>query len=434
MRSIFLSILLLTACGGDDDGGSGDPDAGPGDTPDGGGGGEGTTCVGFDGTWEAANVTNTPDTISHDGELAITGSGEVHVAFAEPDPVETFDQDIWVASDTGGGWDVAAPLTSDEFQNAFPSMVAVGDTLHLVWNGRPGATINDIFYSSNAGGGWAEPVNLTAAVESGDGRHAFAPALAVGPGGALAVAYLSGADGDGIGPAELRIAFIEDGALTGAPETLVEQDAGCTADNPSCACYDPQVIYDGDGDVHVFADCGAVGAEDIYWATDASGGWVAEVLPGQDGHDDFGPSVALDADGAVHVAWVSVLPCGDSACNKIHTAVEDGDGFSEPVMASMAGAPGDNGPVIAVDAAGRVLIAFHRDNSANFSDVFLTASDDGTTFAAPCNLTRTEGVNEWMPRSLQLHPATGLPHLTYVYFVLGSDPLDTEVHHMQLVP
>jgi hypothetical protein len=192
-RSVLLSLLLLAACGGDDDGGGDAPDAGPGDgDPDGGGGGgDGVTCEGMAGAWQSENASNTKDTISHDGSLAITAGGDLVVAFSEPDAEVLSDQDIHVASDTGGGWDLSDPLTADDIQNAYPSLVAVGDTLHLTFSGRPGADINDVFYTTNDGGGWDERVNLTAAAESELGRHAYGASLAAGPGGELAIAYIS---------------------------------------------------------------------------------------------------------------------------------------------------------------------------------------------------------------------------------------------------
>lgn len=437
MRSIVLSLLLLAACGGDDDGGAGTPDAGPGEgDPDaGGGGGDGVTCEGWDGTWQAVNASNTKDTISHDGALAITASGDLVVAFSEPDSEETFDQDIHVASNTGGGWDLSDALTADEIQNAYPSLVAIGDTLHLTWSGRPGAEINDVYYTTNDGGGWDERVNLTAEVESALGRHAYGASLAAGPGGALAIAYVSAPDEEsGIGLGEIRVATIQDGELTDEPVTVIAADVGCTADDPACSCSDPRAIYDGEGGLFVFADCGKLGDLDIAFATDTGGDWVSDIMPGNDGHEDYSVEAALDADGDVHVVWTAGLPCDEGTCNNIQVAGPGKDGFAEPVAASQTGTPGDSSPTMAVDADGRVLVAFHRDNAESFSDVFITSAADGETFGAPCNLTRTDDNNEWMPWSLQLHPDTGLPHMTFVYFEKDSDPLNTEVFHMRLVP
>ena len=51
-----------------------------------------------------------------------------------------------------------------------------------------------------------------------------------------------------------------------------------------------------------------------------------------------------------------------------------------------------------------------------------------------CNLTRTNVDNEWMPSSMLLHPDTGLPHMTFVWFEKDSDRLNTEVFHVELVP
>jgi hypothetical protein len=54
------------------------------------------------------------------------------------------------------------------------------------------------------------------------------------------------------------------------------------------------------------------------------------------------------------------------------------------------------------------------------------------TFGPPCNLTRTDAENEWMPSALQLDPQSGVLHLLYEQFVPGSDPLDTEIIHAYL--
>jgi hypothetical protein len=167
----------------------------------------------------------------------------------------------------------------------------------------------------------------------------------------------------------VRVAFIEDSALTGDPVTVI-QDAG--------GCSDPRAIYDGDGDLYVVADCGPLGGLDIAWATNASGDWASDVLPGQDGHEDYGVEVALD-DGAVAAVWTAGLPCDEGTCNNLQVAWADGDGFAAPVSASQAGTPGDSSPTMAVGSDGRVLIAFHRDNAAASP----TSSSPAPTTARP---------------------------------------------------
>jgi len=158
MRSFLIFLLAAAACGDDD--GSATADAGP--TADGGGGSDGggcqivpsdITCDGFDGTWVFENVSHTADSISNEGDLAISDSGAMMVAFAEPlaDPI--FDQDIFTSSPgTDCTWS-AAPLTMDtEVQNAYPSLVVAGDTFHLVWSGYPD-DLNEVYYATSTAGG-----------------------------------------------------------------------------------------------------------------------------------------------------------------------------------------------------------------------------------------------------------------------------------------
>lgn len=432
-RCLLVLALAAAACGGDDDGAG--PDAGP--SLDGAGGDAGgcevvpsdITCDGMDGSWVFENVSHTADTISNEGDLAIADSGAMLIAFAEPLPDPVFDQDIFTASrDRACGWSAAAPLTTDsEVQNAYPSLVVAGDTFHLVWSGYPEG-LNDVYYATRpAGGAWTARVNLTAEYESAVMRHAYSPSISIGPDGTIAIAYLSApaADGGGFdGPSEVRVATIEGGALAGPPVTVI-----AAADD---GCFDPRAIHDGDGNLHVLAECGPLFDQDIVWATDAGPGpWRSEPLPGTAGHDDLSITVAL-AGGTVHAAWAADLPCGDGTCRTLQHAVLTGATWSDPVSASQGGAPSDNAPALAIGPDDTIYLAFWRDNADSKSDVYLTRSADGESFSPPCNLTRTDGENEWMPSALQLDPRGGALHMLYEQFVPGSDPLDTEIIHAYL--
>src|SRR6185503_20820167 len=81
------------------------------------------TCQGLDGAWVFENLSRSADTISLEGDLAISAGGAMMVAFGEPKPDATFDQDIYTAGSAGCGWAPAAPLTRDsEVQNTYPSL------------------------------------------------------------------------------------------------------------------------------------------------------------------------------------------------------------------------------------------------------------------------------------------------------------------------
>ena len=428
-RRIVLGLLLVAACGGDGDGDDGDvaaADAAP--AIDAGEDGcevvpSDITCEGL-GTFAFDNVSRTADSISHDADLALSASGASVVAFAEPlaDPI--FDQDIFTARRGECTWQGSVPLTSDsEVQNAYPSLAVEGETFHMVWSGYPEG-LNDVYYSADSGAGWSQRVNLTAEHESAMMRHAYAPSISIGPGGAIAIAYLSApadAEGGFDGPSEVRVALLEADTLAGPPVTVIPAAAD--------GCFNPRAAHDGDGNLHVLAECGPVLDLDIMWATDAGPGpWRNEPLPGTAGHDDLSVTVAVTG-GTVHAAWAADLPCGEETCRTLQYSRLAGGNWSGPTTGSQPGTPGDFEPSLAIASDGTIYMAFWRDNAEGKSDVYLTWSADGETFAAPCNLTRTDGDNEWMPSALQLDPASGKPHLLYEQFVPGSDPLDTEIIH-----
>jgi hypothetical protein len=432
-RFTLLLSLTAAACGGDDDDAS-DPDGGPDVGEDGGGGGGGDgcgdatdiTCAGLEGTWRFENASKTRNTISHGGDLHIAPGGELFVAFSEPDEDMIFDQDILVTSRPECEWGAPSPMTEDtEVQNAYPSIVGEGDTLHMVWSGYPEGN-NHVYYSANSGSGWSERVNLTG--EDEIDRHAYSPALSIGPGGEIAIAYLSAPvdpDTGGFdGPSEVKVALLEADTLAGPPVTVIP----ATGDG----CFDPRAIHDAEGNLHVLAECGAVLDLDIIWATDAGGDWADEPMPMTADHADMSISLAF-AGGTVHAAWGADLPCTAGTCRNILYTQLDGAEWTAPVIASQEATPGDFSPSLAVNDAGHVFIAFHRDNVDSKSDVYITSSIDGIEFAAPCNLTRTDAENEWMPSSLQFHPDTGALHLLFETFVPDSDPLDTEITHAFLV-
>jgi hypothetical protein len=378
------------------------------------------------GSWTLEDASNTPGTISHDGALAITPSGVLAVAFSEPDSVNSSDQDIYTTRKTGSAFAAATALTSDNaVQNAYPSIVADGETLHLVWGGYPGGD-NDVFYSSYTGS-WSARVDLTSPSEGNPAREDFAPDLAIGPNGELAVAYLSSPDTQS--PPEVRVLGIANGAPSGSPETVIP--AGTDG------CENAHVAFDGAGHLHVVADCGPLFAASVYYATNASGSWTSSVLAGSANADDASPDIAVGPDGTtVHVVWQGNQSCGPATCSDIRYARSTGAAFSAPVDVTTSPSEPEGQPHIAIDACGRPVVTYPRANATDYFDIFVTLSnDEGASFVAESNVTPgTDSSDEWMAYSIVMHPVTRMPHLTFVRIMSGTNPLDTEVMHAQFVP
>jgi hypothetical protein len=447
LATLALPALLAAACGSDDtttepvtttttttttSSGGGEGPGGGGSGPQGGGGSGATGGTGAagpfdlaDGSWLLTDASNTAGTISHDGALAITAAGVVWIAFAEPDSVDTSDQDILATSRSGATFAAAEPLTTDTaIQNAFPSLVADGETLHLVWSGYPEGD-NDLYYATHDGS-WSARTNLIQPFETSETRDDWSPSLALGPNGELAVAYLSAPTTEE--PPEVRVLRIEGGVATGAPVTVIPvADGGCVG---------PRIAFDAAAKLHVVADCGPLFNASIYYATDASGSWQNEALAGGNGEDHTSPDLALDPDGeTLHIVWQQWLSCTNGTCAELTYLRGSAGAFSEPVLATATPEDTEAEPRLAVDSAGRPVLLYSRMNADGMADIFVALSGDGTSFGPESAVTPgTDTTDEWMPYAITMHPVTGLPHLTYTAIVDGSDPLDTEVMHAEFVP
>lgn len=235
------------------------------------------------GEWTTENVSQTPGTIATQSDLAITDSGTVFVVWSESDSENVSDQDILVATGGDGTWKTDTLTTDVGVQNTYPSILTDGDTVHLVWSGYPDGW-NDIYYTVHTpADGWRDPVDLTAAFESALERDAFAPALAIGPNGELAIAYQSGlrdVEGEFRDPTEIRVIRIANGAVIDGPVTVIEA--------VGAGCNEPDLAFDAAGALHLVAACGAVLQGDIYYTTDAGGSFAEPVvLPGNAGKERF---------------------------------------------------------------------------------------------------------------------------------------------------
>ena len=255
------------------------------------------------GEWVLEQLSQTPGTISHDGPIAFTDDGTGWAAWSEPDSENLMDQDIWVARQSAGAWQAEARTRETGVQMAFPTLAARGSTVHVAFSGAP-AGRNAVFYSRNDGSGWSVNADLTSDFEAGAPCSNVQPSLALAADGAIAIAYVSR-------PAatdkrEVRVLRLDaTGTPLGAPETVIPAPA-------EGHCYVPSAAFDRAGKLHVVADCGPIFAEDIYYASDASGAWRFEAWSTPD-RDDADPKIAAGPDGTVSVVWLASPPCETTA-------------------------------------------------------------------------------------------------------------------------
>ncbi len=403
--------------------------------------GDANTQPGFDlanGTWQTLQVSHTPGTISHDCQLAFLADGTLTAAWSEPDSVKLSIQNIWTARllNGGAGWSNEEARTHDTAtQNAYPTLASVDARLHLVWNAYPN-TFNDLFHLSYENGAWSSPaLDVTAPSKPAGHQTDYQPRIAKGPNGELAVAYMSQPADDGGGPlgvSEVRVIRLNaDGTPTGAPVVAVPAPAS------GGACYNPTVIFDAAGHLHVAADCGQLNDEDIYYATDASGSFTVTQIPGV-GRDDDQPSLAKDVDGkTLYLTWAGYLPCATKSgkCGEIFFTKIDAGGPGVIGSVTETADENENTPRAVVDRYGRLIVAFVHFNKDNFADIYLTWSADKSNFAPVKNLTPgTDAQDDTGLSSFALHPLSGVPHLVYYSVLAGTNPLNSEIMHVSFVP
>jgi hypothetical protein len=402
--------------GGDRDDGGVDRDDGGGDRDDDGGGRDDDGGEDVDvRRWTIERATTEASSYARDGALAVTDDGATWAAFVDgSDPWA----DLRVARRSpAGGWSaVAAPETGAVGDEDQPTMSTDGVALDLVWSGvtedrnRSGYR-NILWYSRHDGSGWSAPVDLVDRYEIGSDRLVEEPIIARKPSGALALAYqaytwMAGA----IGPYVVKLATIEDGALVGEPATPFA--AECNAR--------PALAVDAAGTTHAVTRCGAF-PWDIAYTHDAGGSWAEPVLlPGSDENTDMAPAIAVAPDGTVLVAWTAQRACDIGACTAVMVSERRGHGFDEPIMIS--GDHRDAQPQLAVDGDGALHVAFTRLDRAGEDDVDVVVVSRDTEGAL-----HEEVLTPDMPGSglAEVYGTTidgeGRPHFG---FTLGSSPLD----------
>jgi hypothetical protein len=339
--------------------------------------------------------------------LAFTADGTgVGVWSVYDQPADLTDGDLEVDLLENGTW-TSSRLTNDTaVQYSTPALATDGNAMAMAYtryvegSGEGG----DVWLTANDGS-WSSPQNLTTAIEAASATNDdYRNALAVGPGGEKAIAYVSNLTGPPEGPTEIRVLKVG-----GSPETAIPNQGGL--------CDQPSIVFDADGVLHVLADCvTGAGDDSIFYASNSAGGWAAAALPGTTG-SNFSARLVLGPDGhTLHATWIGVRTCSGSggSCFEPYYARKDpGQAWTQPQFVAGTGNDSEYQPDIAVDGDGAVLIAYARDDSAGNADIFLKWSPDGHLFSDERNLTGSPE-NDGEPR-LAVDPVSGRPHLLYVH-------------------
>ena len=398
-------LLTLLACASQDSGAPGPAgpatggSAGSGGSADGGGGTAVSTPLDYGaGSWQLENLTNTPAASEGSGPIAFL-PGSVVVGWVE--------QAVNYSTVHAGIVGAVEALQAGDDGAWGPALAVIDGTALVVYTSRTSGR-SDVYL---AGGPGFAAVPLTDARDGSLGNGEAS--IAVGATGVVAVAYGSTLDGG----SEVRVmqwSSMPRGAAI--PESVV---AGAGAYVESC------VAVDHDGKIHVLLVSGEPGARRLYHANNRPGAWTSEAIDGAAGYLST-PRLAISPDGGTLVAAWEGVADGNSALQWSKRSLEGG-GWRLPSMVEYKG----YWPVLAIDPAGRAMVAFD-----DTSDMFVSWTDapvgmDDVAFRPPVQVTADGMGPNWQAGGIAFDPAIRTPSFT---FTLSPPQLDSEVYRAVFVP
>ena len=296
--------------------------------------------------------------------------------------------DVFVAVSRDGGTTFGAAVQVNtvpgeaRLNGEMPPRVALGSStgsslpeIVVLWTARGAATEIKTARSRDGGRTFGKPTSLQVAGAAGDRGW---PSLALDRSGRLHAIWLDhrglaaaraargGASGHKPGAPHDGVAMAQNSSLyhasiTGSSATEHEITKGV------CYCCKTALAAGADGTLfaawrHVYPGS----FRDMAFATSRDGGrsFSAPVRVSEDGWaidacPDDGPAMAVDASGAVHLAWPTVVG-GDNPRGAIFysTMPRDGQPFTKRQQVGTLGGPKPSHPQIVVDSRRRVFVAW----------------------------------------------------------------------------
>ncbi len=292
-------------------------------------------------------------------------------------------------------WQPAKRITWTSGDSSVPRAVLDSlENLHVVWEDDTPGNYN-VYYKKSTDGGdsWTSAKRITWTVNSSS-----RPAIAVDSLDTLHVVYEDTSSGN----YEIFYRRSTDGGDTwSTPKRLT-----WTAERS----WDPAVAVDSSDVLHVFWADAIPGNFEIYYRKSIDGGasWSANERLTWTADDSFGPFIALDPSGDLHIAWYDYTPGPADIYYKNST-----DGGTSWSITKRLTWTADNSfyPCLIAGASGHLYIVWEDDTPGNTEIYFKSSGDGGATWSASKRLTWTEG-DSWFP-SLSIEYLSGDLHLIW---------------------
>ncbi|MGB0383556.1 MAG: exo-alpha-sialidase [Ardenticatenaceae bacterium] len=333
--------------------------------------GLGSTLMAAVSSWRANVQVNDESAMmaEQDNPSLVASGSTLYVAW---DDTRNGNADIYVAesSDDGQTWEANVRVNDHMAEQFAPSLAVGNSSLYVAWvDTRNGM---DIYIANSTDGGqtWGAPVLVNDDTNSASQGD---PSLAVGTDGTLYVAWMDTRGGDG----DIYFAKSTDGGQMWSTNVLVNDDAG------SATQSEPTLAVDADGTLSVAWEDKRNNNTDIFFAQSTDGGqtWSSNVrVNGDTGQaNQLTPDIAVD-NGKLYVMWrdqrngqddIYVAQSTDAGLTWGNVKVND-DG-------SLAG---QTAPTLSVASDGTLYAAWMDSRNGIYDIYFAESSDSGQTWSS----------------------------------------------------
>jgi hypothetical protein len=326
--------------------------------------------------WTPAKRLTWTSGSSQNPTIAADSLGNVHVVWNDDTPG---NNEIYHKKSTNGGtnWGTAKRLTWTSGQSFCPvDAVDSSGILHIVWSENTVGT-SEIYYGKTADGGVTWTANKRLTWNSG---ISWRPDIAVGPFDSLHVAWSDSTPGN----AEIYYKKSSDGGVTWLAGKRLTWTSGSS--------YLPDLTVDSAGNLHLVWSDETPGATEIFYKKSTNDGvtWTSSKRLTWTSGSSWGPDIAVDTSGNLHVVWGDDTPGNYAVYYKKST---NGGGTWTPAKLIAGGPVGGSWPDLGVDPSGHLHIlgtgyVYDPGWDDSFPEIFyITSTDGGTTWSTKEMLT-----------------------------------------------
>jgi uncharacterized repeat protein (TIGR01451 family) len=341
-----------------------------------------------DGTWSVPQNISNQSALASNPQLAVDGSGTVHVVWRYDPGWWLGCPDIYYARRTNNGaWSAPQNISNSAVESWNPALAVDGNELvHVIWQENPSEHY-EIYYAQRTGdGSWTAPRNLSSSTLGWSDSHV----MIIDKNSAVHIAWQ-----ESLPDSSDDIYYIrrDSNGIWSTPLNIT---------NDELASHYPQLAIDGNGIVHLiwrddwFDIRYARRESDGTWSTP----WTIIAPP----YSVSEPRLAVGNDGVVHTTWVAYTP--DEGGIEVHYAWRAADGtWSEPQ--SISHNPDEFEEAVhlshlAVDGTGTVhAIWTTRLHIATEAFVYYARRPSGSDWSAPRNISSGTGKAEYAQLAIE---------------------------------